>query len=224
MCLYSQTHFLYLCDIWTTSEVSQLFRWINHGSRSSYLTFTVLTQYFVVLFFHLFDYLEEISNRLVPAQTALFSPCAPSHLLSASPGKLNLFLWFAFVSVKIKSTLPKVKWFMDSFPDIKQDTFVCAHLVEASVNAVAIVTDKIPSIVLSSYGHNQCTFFGNNGLWLPITFPLVYCPFTPTFCLLLDSDSGPFPLLFPQLTLPKDIFTAPWLTSSWSLLNVTFPE
>lgn len=48
---------------------------------------------------------------------------------------------------------------MDSFPDIKQGTFVCAHLVEASVNVVAIVTDKILSIVLGSYGHNQCTFF-----------------------------------------------------------------
>lgn len=83
VCLYSQTHFLYSCDIWTTSEVSQLFQWINHGSRSSYLTFTVLAQCFVVLFFYLFGFQTDLSKCKRHCSLPL-----PPPTLSTSPEKL----------------------------------------------------------------------------------------------------------------------------------------
>lgn len=85
--VFIQSHFLYSCDIWTTSEVSQLFQWINHGSRSSYLTFTLLAQHFVVLFFYLLGSLEEISNGLVHVHWHCSLPLPPP-TLSTSPRKL----------------------------------------------------------------------------------------------------------------------------------------
>lgn len=54
VCLYSQSCFLYSCDILTTSEVSRLFQGINNGNRSPYLTFTVQTACFVVVVLYLF--------------------------------------------------------------------------------------------------------------------------------------------------------------------------
>lgn len=160
MCLYSQTHCLYSCDIWTTSEVSQPFQWINHGSRSSYLTFTVLAQYFVVLFFYLFGYLEEISNGLVYVQRALFSLSATSHLLSTRPGKLWNTAYDLPSCQSKKSTLLEVKWFIDSFHDNKARYFcVCAFSGSLCYTAT-IVTYTIFSIVLGNYSHNQYTFLG----------------------------------------------------------------
>lgn len=108
VCLYSQTHFLHFCDIWTTSEVSQLFQWINHGSGSSYLTFTVLTQYFVVLFFYLFNYPDRTSNRLVHVQTALFSspPSTPLPFMQLRKTTESL-VFCLYVSQKKINTLPE---------------------------------------------------------------------------------------------------------------------
>lgn len=60
VCLYSQSRFLYSCDILTTSEVSQLFRGINNGNGSPYLTFTVQAAYFVVVILYLFGLSGEV--------------------------------------------------------------------------------------------------------------------------------------------------------------------
>lgn len=128
VCLYSQTHFLHFCDIWTTSEVSQLFQWINHGSGSSYLTFTVLTQYFVVLFFYLFNYPDRTSNRLVHVQTTLFSSPPSTPRLSCSSEKLQNLSCFAFMSIKKKNQhSPRAKWLINSFSDDRAILCVCVH-------------------------------------------------------------------------------------------------
>lgn len=128
VCLYSQTHFLHFCDIWTTSEVSQLFQWINHGSGSSYLTFTVLTQYFVVLFFYLFNYPDRTSNRLVHVQTALFSspPSTPPPFMQLRETTESL-VFCLYVSQNKINTLPGAKWLIDSFSDDRAILCVCVR-------------------------------------------------------------------------------------------------